>query len=715
MPKYLFGVKELRPKPRQGRQIDQSNAISRGLVWSTLFNEQGGNTIVDMTGKHNNGTISGTPLWIPNTAMPQAAGTFFGSGCYAGNANSIALSRKLDGFQATAHPTGCSFAGMVYVPTPAPAETSSTRIFALTDDTNHLILMYWSVSGFRFVVNSAITGIIAESSPQTLPGKVVHLALSFDNVTGLATIYLDGNNSAILQAPSSLIFAGGTSTGALTINPAALYLNTYYVWNRPITAAEAAQMAQDPWAPYLPPKERSLLSTTWGNSAPSTTGYTLTGPATATIAQPSAGFSVTIAPKFSHATAGFTITPSDGGVGGTFSPTSVALATTPRSPGQASIPYNAAFSYTPPAGLASGTVVHISTTNTGGYTNPAALNVTVTYAPLLAGTTVITASGDNYANANNTSTSGGFGTLTFNWYISRTSNFAPAPANRIASFSGNSVVASGLSQGQYFIIATVTDQSVPPQTATALQAPLLINDSPQDCVLGIIGDSIMINPIPNNDPPSIWVSRFLQVLYGARVLRGFSNGGFSGSATPDWINSTKTPYNNAVFVGPNGYPSFRAAGVTDILCGLGTNDATVFYSTTLSQYIANLKTMVASLFADIPTLRTITFVPPNWVVNGSGAIAGGQNRTFNQTSQGLLQQYAAGCKACADNIKLFAGDNYAYQLVAENPSLYTVDGIHPNVAMSAMDAFIWTVTLARTFGLAPRGLPPPVNDINPIS
>ena len=97
-------------------------------------------------------------------------------------------------------------------------------------------------------------------------------------------------------------------------------------------------------------------------SAPVTaTAYTLTGPSSGTVSVASGNFTVAASGTLSSAVV---VTPSDGGNGGTFSPTTVTLAAGTNSAGT--------FTYTP----ASTGAKSISTTNNGSLTNPSAVTYT---------------------------------------------------------------------------------------------------------------------------------------------------------------------------------------------------------------------------------------------------------------------------------------------------------------------------------------------------
>lgn len=98
---------------------------------------------------------------------------------------------------------------------------------------------------------------------------------------------------------------------------------------------------------------------------PAATSYTLTGPSTVSDGQGSL-FTVSL-PSGDALSSVVTVTPSDGGAGGTFTPSTVSF---PVDTAAASV----VFSYTP--SVSSGSIT-ISTTNNGGLTNPAGVTVTV--------------------------------------------------------------------------------------------------------------------------------------------------------------------------------------------------------------------------------------------------------------------------------------------------------------------------------------------------
>ena len=102
--------------------------------------------------------------------------------------------------------------------------------------------------------------------------------------------------------------------------------------------------------------------TTYTDVASAATGYTLSGPQSGPVNAASSAFTVAANGSLS---ANVVVTPSDGGAGGTFSPTTVTLTSATTS---------GTFSYTP----ATSGAKTISTTNNGGFSNPSALTYTAT-------------------------------------------------------------------------------------------------------------------------------------------------------------------------------------------------------------------------------------------------------------------------------------------------------------------------------------------------
>ena len=208
-----------------------------------------------------------------------------------------------------------------------------------------------SGSGYR-----AFTGAVISD------GAWHHLAASTDGTFAGTHFYVDGvaatqdgtAGTAIVvsagQFGVNVDVAGGSAWTGEVDEVAVWSTNRYSAAFTPPTSAYAGS-------------ETGLVSlyhldgdgTDGSGVAPSpATAYTLTGPSSGTSGSPSSAFTVQASGSLSAAV---TVTPSDGGNGGTFSPTTVTLAAGNNS--------SATFTYTP-ASTGSKT---ISTTNSGSLTN----------------------------------------------------------------------------------------------------------------------------------------------------------------------------------------------------------------------------------------------------------------------------------------------------------------------------------------------------------
>jgi hypothetical protein len=119
---------------------------------------------------------------------------------------------------------------------------------------------------------------------------------------------------------------------------------------------------------WLKPKFDALYAAigSTGGSGTTATAITMTGPTTGVVSTQSSNFTVGVSPVGGAISGTITVTPSDNGGGGSFSPTSVSL--TSASP-------TATFKYTPSATVGART---ISVTNSAALTNPSNITYTST-------------------------------------------------------------------------------------------------------------------------------------------------------------------------------------------------------------------------------------------------------------------------------------------------------------------------------------------------
>ena len=216
-------------------------------------------------------------------------------------------------------------------------------------------------------LNASLAYVNLTTTINIFDGAWHHLALVFQSTGSI--LYLDG--VAVASSTQAAIFSNIHQTDPFGINNHGGLPN--YQW--PGEADEIAIWSTARYtANFTPPTAayagtESGLVALWhldsnGTDSKTTTAataYTLTGPSTGTPGTASSAF--TVAANGSLA-ASVTVTPSDGAAGGTFTPASVTLA--------AGSSPSATFTYT----AASAGSFTISTTNTGGLTNPGSVTYT---------------------------------------------------------------------------------------------------------------------------------------------------------------------------------------------------------------------------------------------------------------------------------------------------------------------------------------------------
>jgi hypothetical protein len=210
-----------------------------------------------------------------------------------------------------------------------------------------------------------------------------------------ARLYVDG----VLKASNATVWSSATP-GGVPGNFTIGQFNGGYTWTGEIDQVAIYNTTQHT-AAYTP--SSSPISTTapgiaalWnlngngldtaGQSAPVATALTLTGPTSGTANVASSAFTAALSPTGGTVASTVTVTPSDGGAGGTFSPTSLSLTTAAPS---------GTFTYTP----SSAGTKSISLSNNGSLTNPTAITFTAaatadTTPPTMNGTLSITPTSD---------------------------------------------------------------------------------------------------------------------------------------------------------------------------------------------------------------------------------------------------------------------------------------------------------------------------------
>jgi len=311
----------------------------------------------------NSGTLT-DPAALTYTAMPPAT-TYTLTGPSSGP-TSVASSNFT-----VALPAGTSLAAPVTI---TPNDGGGGGGFTPTS----VILSAASPSA-TFTYTPASSG--AKTISTTNSGTLTNPAALTYTAIPLATTYtLTGPSSGpkdVASANFTVQLPGGTTLAApVTITPSdggggGAFTPTSVILS---AAAPSATFTYTP-ASYGAKTISTTNSGTLTNPASLTytsiaTTYSFTGPSGGTELVASTPFTVAL-PSGGVLLAPVTITPHDGGAGGTFTPTTVNLST--GTPSQT-------FTYTPPVGAATRV---LSVTNSGTLTNPANLNYAVTGSPHL--------------------------------------------------------------------------------------------------------------------------------------------------------------------------------------------------------------------------------------------------------------------------------------------------------------------------------------------
>jgi hypothetical protein len=248
--------------------------------------------------------------------------------------------------------------------------------YATTSDTtgaSYDAIAYGAPDSTPTFTNPATAITLTGPSSGALGAASTNFTAGADGViTGTITVTPSDGGGSGTFTPTSVNISSGTPTATFTYTPSTSGAKSITVTNN-----------------------GSLTNPSALTYTPTATAVTLSGPSTCTVGSPSTPFTVGANAAL---TSSVTVTPSDSGGGGTFSPTSVVISSgTPT----------ATFTYT--AGSIG--IKSISVTNSGGLTNPSALSVTASILPA----TAVTLSGPSsglVGSASTNFTAGANGTIT---------------------------------------------------------------------------------------------------------------------------------------------------------------------------------------------------------------------------------------------------------------------------------------------------------------
>lgn len=402
--------------------------------------------------------------------------------------------------------------------------------------------------------------------------------------------------------------------------------------------------------------------TTYNESAPASTAATFTGPTGGLVNVASTAFTIALSPGGSvPGTDPTTFTPGDGGGGGAFSPTTLALGASAQ---------QGTFTYTP---TTSG-IKTLSVTNNGGLTNPSALSYTASAGALTLGAVTTTTVAPTSITLACTA-SGGTGTLTYQWYRSTTADLTPGAGNLLAGQTALALADTGLTPNTlYFYKLRVTDSLA--VTATTGQYAVSTTADTTALKLGFIGDSISIyTPTEASttggtvNPPVVLASS-LSIIAGVREVT-VVNRAVAGQTSAQWLPGT------AQYIAAKA--AFIAAGVDTVFIMVGANDGKNTVATPAPTYLANVSATANDLVSS--GIRVILNWP-TYTVPGSFA------DDFSAASTARIQGYAAQLYSLINGVTILKGDTLAYSYFATHQN-ELVDGVHPKVTGVHSLARLW--------------------------
>ena len=306
--------------------------------------------------------------------------------------------------------------------------------------------------------------------------------------------------------------------------------------------------------------------------------------------------------------------------------------------------------------------------------------------------------------------SGGTAPYTYQWR--RATTIAGLAAGTNVGTSSNVLTDTPPTPGTpYYYQCTVTDGA-----SSSVKSNEMVAVTQGADIVGFIGDSILANvPSGGSTPPTNFIAE-LQRYNGGRAVT-IVNQAQTGSKTADWLPGAGTGYLTAAKA------AFAAAGVTDVIMRLGTNDARgatvpqVSQATHTANILAIANNLVAAgyrvhlagpiyMLAKLPNSTSFPAQPGGSVLVQDAVTATG---TIGAAVD-LLYSYFAPDAALANGSTIFALDpagelfNYFATHVAElNENVAGDVGLHPTATGSLSIAKKDAYQYAKARGYVPSG------------
>ena len=224
--------------------------LSDGLIGHWLMNERVGDTAFDSSDSRNHGTLINMPYgaW---TAGREDNGTldFNGVNNYVnmGDINRLAMSWSIG----------------AWIKTPNYLPTTNRIIIARSGGSplwsqNYILLVNYSETPDSFGVGSSADNYIrARSATVPASGRWYHLVGTFDSVSKVYTIYVDGKSdgtatgTALPPTDANQIFQIGASDGsAAPANWFSGFIDNIRIYNRALSADEVWELYINPYSDF---------------------------------------------------------------------------------------------------------------------------------------------------------------------------------------------------------------------------------------------------------------------------------------------------------------------------------------------------------------------------------------------------------------------------------------------------------------------------------
>ncbi len=285
-----------------------------------------------------------------------------------------------------------------------------------------------------------------------------------------------------------------------------------------------------------------------------------------------------------------------------------------------------------------------------------------------------------------TRATGGSGAYTYQWYRS---TFSGSNGTPLSGATAEMLIdTTAIGGTTYYYSLQYTDMSGGAQVLTSQVTAHTLATTAYEILAGI-GDSIEAGSFSTVQTP--FSAMIDQLNFGMPVKEWFggtqtsvTSGGISlsldfalsGTTTANWL-----PDGSYL---PLAVSSMAIAGVTRIICNLGANDADTSNNVSPLTYQSNLSTIIAYLFMNISSLKTVHLIGPMFQGRTSGS--------YSVQNCGRLIGYDAALAALANGTTIFHTNALgAYNYFQRRSSILqrTADLLHPNDYGDQVAGALW--------------------------